>query len=457
MSVVLMYAFRLSAGPYSPLIAYTPAPFIIWAAIRVRPMGTATVISLVACLSMLSAVLGTGLFSGGSASQNLLSMQLFLLAVSIPLLALSIIINESQRAEAALVRSEEKFYHVFHEAGVGMVVVSLEGRFLATNETFCEYLGYSEEELLQKNVREITHPDDWAMFSGRLNRLLNSGGGMQRVEKRCMHKSGRAVNTESTASLIRGIHGEPLYFVGEVLDVTDRKLAEAALAQMNQKLIAAQEQESARIARELHDDINQRLALLIVEMENVADSIPKVEQPGREQIRQLALEATQISHDVQAISHRLHSSKLEYLGIVTAMSGHCRETAALHKVEIKFEHDTTLPTISNEAALCLFRVLQEALRNALKHSQGKNFVVRLVGKDNEIALKISDSGIGFNPEYAVCGSGLGLVSMRERLRLVGGVLAIESGPAQGICVLRPSGPRACPRRLTPRTSCLRRP
>ncbi|ABF40455.1 multi-sensor signal transduction histidine kinase [Candidatus Koribacter versatilis Ellin345] len=434
-TIVLLYAFRLSAGPYSALMAYAPAPFIIWAAIRVRLIGTSTIVSLVACLCMLSAVLGEGLFAGGTAAQNLLSMQLFLLAVSIPLLALSIIIGERQRTEAALDNSEEKFHNVFHEAGIGMVVVSLDGRFLATNEAFNEYLGYTEAELVKMTIHDITHPDDWVMFSEKLSHLIGNGGGLQRVEKRCMHKSGRVVNTESSASLVRGINGEPLYFVGEVLDVTDRKRAEAALAQMNQKLIAAQEKECARIARELHDDINQRIALLVIQMQCMADGSTETPSELQEHIRQLSLQATEISHDVQALSHRLHSSKLEYLGILTAISGHCRETAALNKVDVKFEHTDPLPKISSDAALCLFRVLQEALRNAVKHSQSKTFAVRLAGNENEMTLNISDCGIGFDPDYAVIGSGLGLVSMQERLRLVGGAFAIDSHPARGTTVL----------------------
>src|SRR5207244_1742532 len=129
-------------------------------------------------------------------------------------------ITERKRAEETLQESEEKFRGVFRDAGVGMVIVSPEGRFLATNRTFCDYLGYTEKELLDKTVQSVTFAEDWPALSQRLNETLTGGRGLDRFEKRCVHKSGRIVFTESTASLIRSRDGEPRYFVGGVLDVT---------------------------------------------------------------------------------------------------------------------------------------------------------------------------------------------------------------------------------------------
>jgi PAS domain S-box-containing protein len=171
-------------------------------------------------------------------------------------------ITERKRAEEALRESEEKFRSVFRDAGVGMVIVSPEGRYLAANRTFCDYLGYTEKELLDKTVQSVTFAEDWPSFSQRLNETIIGGRGFHRFEKRCLHKSGRVVCTESTASLIRSREGKPQYFVGEVLDVTNRKQAEAALSNINRRLIEAQEQERMRIGRELHDDVSQRLAML---------------------------------------------------------------------------------------------------------------------------------------------------------------------------------------------------
>ena len=186
-------------------------------------------------------------------------------------------ITQRKRAEETLRQSEEKFRSVFRDAGVGMIIVSPEGRFLAANRTFCESLGYTEEELREKTVESLTFHEDWPAFSRKLREALTEGRGFQNFEKRCLHKSGRIVYTDSSTSLIRDAEGAPQCFVGEVLDITKRKQAEEALSDMTRKLVEAQELERARIARELHDDINQRLAVLAIEVDRLRerDDLPR--------------------------------------------------------------------------------------------------------------------------------------------------------------------------------------
>ena len=272
-------------------------------------------------------------------------------------------ITARKRAEEALRESEEKFRSVFRDAGVGMVIVSPEGRFLGANTAFCEYLGYTEEELREKTVESITLADDWPAFSRKLQELLAGGSSFQWFDKRCLHKSGRIVYTQSSASLIRSSEGTAQYFVGEVLDITSRIEAEAALSEMTRKLIAAQEQERARIGRELHDDINQRLAMLAVELEQLQANPFEIEARAQE----IRREAIEISDDVQALSHDLHSSKLEYLGVAAGIRSWCREFAERQKMEIDF-NSTLRNVLPIEVGRTLLRVLQEALHNASKHS-----------------------------------------------------------------------------------------
>ena len=335
-------------------------------------------------------------------------------------------ITERKRQEEALRASEEKFRNVFSEAGVGMVIVSPEGRFLAANRTFCDCLGYTEKELLEKTVESITLPEDWPSFSQKLNKALKEGRGFQWVQKRCLHKGGRIVFTESSTSLIRGRDGSPQYFVAEILDVTSRKEAEDALSAMTRKLIEAQEQERARIGRELHDDINQRLALLSVALEQLGDSRSEV----RSQVQELRKELRQISDDVQALSHDLHSSNLEYLGAIAGMKSWCKEVAGRHKIEVEFGSNFS-GNLPLDVGLPLFRVLQEAVNNSIKHSGDKRIEVELREDSGEIHLIISDSGHGFDVESVMGGKGLGLTSMKERVRLVNGAIAIESRPMGG--------------------------
>jgi len=343
-------------------------------------------------------------------------------------------ITERKHAEDELRASEEKFRRVFRDAGVGMVIVSPDGRFLAANEAFCESLGYTEEELLQKTVQSITLPEDWPAFSKRLREALRRGTSFQRVEKRCLQKSGRIITTETSASLIRGPSGEPQYFVGEVLDITQRKLAEAALSGLSGRLIEAQEEERAWIARELHDDFNQRVALLAFVLEGVKQDFPATKGAARRRIEDACQSARELATDIQALSHRLHSSKLEYLGLAAAAAGFCQELATRQNVEIDFHSENIPKAVPKETALCLFRVLQEALQNAVKHSGVRQFQVLLKAASNEIHLSVHDSGVGFDPEKAMNQYGLGLTSMKERLKLVDGQFSVVSKLQSGTTI-----------------------
>jgi PAS domain S-box-containing protein len=224
-------------------------------------------------------------------------------------------------------------------------------------------------------------------------------------------------------------------YIGSCMDVTERKLAEEALSSVSSRLIEAQEQERTRIARDLHDDINQRLALLAIEMERVKMEVPDVNVEVLSRMDKLRKHTSEIASDIQALSHQLHSPRLEYLGMVAAMEGFCQEFGEKQKLEIDFKSDDLARPLPPDISLSLFRVLQEALHNAAKHSGGSRFAVRLWGTPGEIHLMVNDAGAGFDVEGAMKGRGLGLVSMRERLRLVNGELSIQSEPGRGTTVL----------------------
>jgi signal transduction histidine kinase len=207
-----------------------------------------------------------------------------------------------------------------------------------------------------------------------------------------------------------------------------RKEAEQALADMTRKLIAAQEQERARIARELHDDISQRLAMLAIELEQVQNDPSEIQQ----RVSKLRNQTTEISNDVQALSHDLHSSQLEYLGAVGGMKSWCKEFGERQRMQIDCKQDVR-STLSQEIGLCLFRVLQEALHNAAKHSGVTRIEVQLREDSGEIHLVVSDLGRGFDWETAMS-RGLGLTSMQERVRLVNGTIEIQSKPMGGTTI-----------------------
>jgi signal transduction histidine kinase len=219
--------------------------------------------------------------------------------------------------------------------------------------------------------------------------------------------------------------------IGTAIDATERKLAEDALATVSGRLIEAQEKERTRIARELHDDISQSLALLAIELQRFKDILPNSPANLRNQAQQLVDSATEISSAVHALSHELHSSKLEVLGLVPAMRGFCAELAKKQGLEIKFSHEGIQLSVPQEISLCLFRVMQEALQNAVKHSEVRHFEVNVQGSSTEIHLTVQDSGVGFDPESTLNNQGLGLISMRERVNLVKGAFLITSTPQSG--------------------------
>jgi signal transduction histidine kinase len=200
-------------------------------------------------------------------------------------------------------------------------------------------------------------------------------------------------------------------------------------------LIEAHEEERTWIARELHDDIVQRIALVAVELERYDPQAADATSGVQDHISQALQRLSDLGKDIQALSHRLHSSKLEYLGLVTAAHSFCRELSDQHKVRIVFKHSDIPAAVPKEFSLCLFRVLQEALQNAVKHSGAQDFAVELHGTQDGISLTVSDSGVGFDWHEAMNHRGIGLISMRERLRVVNGELSIQSAPGHGTIVL----------------------
>jgi signal transduction histidine kinase len=201
------------------------------------------------------------------------------------------------------------------------------------------------------------------------------------------------------------------------------------------------EADRTRIARDLHDDIGQRLVLLAVEIGQLSNtSLNRNEFRAR--IAVVREQVSDISSSVHGLSHQLHSSSLKHLGLAAAARSYCRQISAQQGVEMDFKSDNIPADLPPDVSLCLFRVLQEALQNVVKHSGANTFNVKLRGDSHSICLAVSDLGAGFQVENAMAGPGLGLISMRERLKLVKGELSIrpqKHGTTIVACVPLPSG------------------
>ncbi len=213
-----------------------------------------------------------------------------------------------------------------------------------------------------------------------------------------------------------------------------RKMTEDAVVSVHRKLIDAEEREYTRIATELNEDINQRVALVAFGLEQLGEKELIATEPvgaASRHIRELWQRVSEIGADLHAISHRLRSSNLEYLGIETSAKAFCEEFANDQKVAIDFRSHGVPNHVPLEISFALFRVMQEAVLNSAKHSGKRNCEVELFGRSGAIHLTVRDSGFGFDPGAAIMGSGLGLTSMRERLKLVNGEFSIDSQAQRG--------------------------
>jgi signal transduction histidine kinase len=220
-----------------------------------------------------------------------------------------------------------------------------------------------------------------------------------------------------------------------------RRMREEALSSVNRALIDTEERERARIARDLHDDIGQRMALLAIKFEELRTDVPNAAPTADVvTIDELVKELAETSRDIQVLAHTMHSPKLEYLGLVKTARSFCKEFGNQHKLEIDFR-STELPNpLPIEVSLSLFRILQEALHNSAKHSGARQVAVELFETQDTVQLIVRDSGQGFDLQTAVKNRGLGLISMQERIKLVKGELSIDSQPMRGttICARVPT-------------------
>jgi signal transduction histidine kinase len=212
-------------------------------------------------------------------------------------------------------------------------------------------------------------------------------------------------------------------------------------------LINAQEDERRRLASEIHDDFSQRLAILSLGLETAAELVPADPEKANRQLQELLNSAGELGADLHTLSHRLHSSTLERLGLVTGVKAFCKEFTAQKGIQVVFSHQNVPRSVPPETALCLFRVVQEALRNVKKHSGASEAQVGLEQLNGYLHLSISDDGAGFSPKDLARKHGIGILSMKERAQLIGARFEIQSERQRGtqVDIWAPVAKQACPK------------
>jgi PAS domain S-box-containing protein len=434
------------------VLAFAVLPFVMWAAIRFGVVGATLSTLFVATVATVATALGSGPFAQRDAFINAVLLDVFFAVLSVSGMTLAAVIAEREQVEMEreqLVReqaatearrdSEDKLRLILDSTAEGIYGLDLEGRCTFCNQACLRFLGYERaDDLLGKNMHYLIHHTradgtPLPLEECRIFQAFRTGEKVH-VDSEVLWKANGARFPSEYWSYPQRRGGELVGAVVAFVDITQRKAAEEALSSVSRKLIEAQEQERFRIARELHDDTSQRLAMLAVAIEQLKDELTPEAGALFDRVSELQEQTSEIATDIQSLSHELHSSKLEYLGLVAAARGFCREFGEQQKVEIAFEtHDLPNP-LPREISLCLFRVLQEALHNSAKHSGVRHFEVGLWGTSGEIHLTVADSGLGFDCETAKQTGGLGLISMEERVKALSGMLSIESKPNRGTTV-----------------------
>jgi PAS domain S-box-containing protein len=340
-------------------------------------------------------------------------------------------ITERKQTELRLRESEIRFRAIFENAGIGIALVGTDGVLVESNPALEQLLGYTAAEFQNMHFGEFTHQDDLNRDLDLYRDLMAGRRKRYQIEKRYVRKDGELIWGKLVVSAVRDAVGRALFGIGMVEDITEKKRVEREVLSLSDRLIYTQEQERSRIARELHDGLGQQIAALSISVAGLKRQIPESDAEGRERVVRVQQRIAAIAEGVRRISHDLHPAVLELAGVVPALRSYCRQFSADNGVAVSLDAGENFEHISADAALCLYRIAQEALQNVAKHSGAKEARVELQRAADCVRMTVADRGRGFDAEAPGAQAGLGLVSMQERARLLNGRLQITSQPGAG--------------------------
>ena len=347
---------------------------------------------------------------------------------------------ESLRAlEAARARYE----NLYQDAPDMFASVTVDTeRVVQCNATLLRATGYRRHEVIGRSVQDL-HAADCAADLAQALEAARADGRARDVELQLRRRDGRLLDVSLSMALIRDEQMN-YYYRSIWRDVTDRKRAEAALrrkqAELERsqaelrslagRLLTAQDDERRRISRELHDDVNQRLAMLTLDVESLQARVPRSPRETAARLGAIRDRLVELSDDVHGLAYGLHPSVLDHLGLQAALRSHVSDLQRHERVRIDLRIGELNEPVPPDVAACLYHVAQAALRNVVKHAGARRASVELGSADGGLRLSVSDDGVGFavparSPE------GLGIVGMQERVRLAGGRFTLASRVAEG--------------------------
>jgi len=360
-------------------------------------------------------------------------------------IALAANLVKQRRVQMSLRRSEERLCPLSSAAPVMIWTAKRDRVRIDIDRCRLDYTGQTAAPGSGNDWTEAIHPDDRAHCLDTYTQAFDRRETFQ-AEYRLRRHDGEyrwILDTGAPRFASATFEG----YVGSAVDVTDLKLATLALSRLSRGLIQSCEKERAWIGRELHEDLCRRMMALTMSLHRLSELPDGAAGEMRNRIAELCGQFIQLTGEILSISDRIHA-RLETLGLRTVARRFCEQLSAEHQAAIDFRDDGVPDDVGNDIALALFRVLQEAVTNAMTHSAARHLSVSLEGSHDEIRLEISDDGVGFDPDAAMRGQGLGLIAMRERMLAVGGDCAIGARSGAGTRIL--ARVALSPRRRSPR-------
>jgi PAS domain S-box-containing protein len=365
--------------------------------------------------------------------------------------ATAIAILQRKQADEAL-RESQRFTDRVVQAAPDLVYIYdlIEQRHVYTSRRVAEFFGYTPDQIHKMDpasFKEALHPEDVSKLA-ELKQRFAAAQDHEVIEMEYRLKdAGGAWHWVRSRDVVfsRTEAGAPKEILCVAVDITEHRRAEDALRAseaalrhsqdtlraLTARLISAQEEERRRLARELHDELNQRLTVLAIEAAKLEPQLSSSPDLVRERLEWLQEQLGNLSEEVRLLSHQLHPAVLDYLGLGTALEAECDGFSKREGIPVNFRRESVPESLPEEVSLCLYRVAQEGLKNVAKHAHATEVTVTLAGTEEGVLLSVCDSGVGFDPESVTGKGGLGLVSMEERVRLVNGSLSVTFRPAEG--------------------------